>query len=1456
MGFFKRISKGICTVVLVFTLMSMSLMPVNNARADLLEGMCSNGISQMMSDMGMMAYEWADFMSSMCQMMPFFGMFCPDPSEMAGAFFSAVLDDPQMTLEMMQCADVNSGMLDFMIDTIAKNPELLDKMAWIMRERGEASCAFTELFIDMAMGHDNLKDFFFWAIDDNLYDALTYSMSCNVRIPQKMAILVRDNAVEEMAPGTPFANAMMNMGSTGDSDDGNEMANERMFYHMFGDTTAATDFLTALMIVGQNSPETMKGFMDFIFLGIVQEVTDPGYTCREDWDPPWCEDEPPTIVVSQHGAQVYYNNYSIIRGFVEGVAPEYDMSIPPDPSSDNPANALFGNFMGMLVDQEGNMTDYAGTFFSAMVTGSQPPHCDPYCGGMMQMMMGLMQMGYVPFTQEQFAQMMPQLMNPEAPGPRNFLDGSGDDMGYECPPPDVALTISPAGDGTGIVSSDPAGIDCGTACSAEFPASSTVTLSVTSTGGDTFMGWSGACVGTASTCEVTMSQAMEVTAMFYADGVSCDADHSLLCTETTCGNAGLNWCGDSCHVGECPPTSALLSVSRSGVGTGIVTSSDSEIDCGDTCNSDIVINSVVILSAAPDDGSTFTGWSGDCSGISTCQVTMSEARAVTAIFDYGPTIEDVTEQFTDDVSYNGGWDEYGPFEVFTGSFGAYTETFWPFQYYNEVDLFVYKDNNDRTFSNADCESKDADPTESCTVQGPGIFYVRVGTLDGNWVDYTLDVSYQRGTDPVCDDAHPGLCTESECASLGDSWCGSVCQSAPCPVPLSVGIDGTGTGRVTTAPTGIDCSSGNSGPCSADFAKDGDVTLTAFPGFGSVFEAWGGACSATTVPTCVVTMDAAKDVTTTFNVAPDACDRQHPGECSDLESCTNAGNYWCGDTCQYDPCLVALSVSIDGLGSGEVTSNPTGITCNSGNTGTCSADFIKDGEVTLTASVAAGSVFGGWGESCSGSGSESTCVVTMSAATDVTATFNVAPNVCDAQHPEECAIQSSCEAEGHKWCRGSCQTSDTPCLVNLDVMVFDNGGTGSVSSNFGGITCSSGDSGTCNSAIELGDTVRLTAAPGQDSVAGIWGGSCSGVTGLTCDVIMDAEKIVSASFNPAPAECSEQNLEACDETGCGGISHNWCGGVCQSEPCQLNLSIDIGGEGSGRVFSDPIGIDCYSENSGTWGSDFAEGAVVRLTALQEDGSIFKTWGGACSDYGSGATCDVTMDEAKNVTATFDLVPVECDAQHPEECIDSTSCITASNYWCGGICQTAACPEKLNVIIFNNGGTGSVQSEPAGLTCNGGSCSSDFSTGETITLTAYPSDGSVFEKWTFVCSGSSNPVCEVTMDVPKLVVASFKMAPVTLSVDIVGDGTGTVTSADGGIDCGANCSADYPLDEVVTLSAAAAKGSSFVGWSGACSSSSSSCQVTMSEANTVEATFKTRSDFWPIMLPAILSGGRRK
>ena len=76
-----------------------------------------------------------------------------------------------------------------------------------------------------------------------------------------------------------------------------------------------------------------------------------------------------------------------------------------------------------------------------------------------------------------------------------------------------------------------------------------------------------------------------------------------------------------------------LTVTKTGKGGGTVMSDVPGIDCGTMCSSDYADGTPVTLTADPNPDSVFAGWSGDCTGTGTCQVTMDAAHEVNAKFD-------------------------------------------------------------------------------------------------------------------------------------------------------------------------------------------------------------------------------------------------------------------------------------------------------------------------------------------------------------------------------------------------------------------------------------------------------------------------------------------------------------------------------------------------------------------------------------------------------------------------------------------------------------------------------------------------------------------------------------------------------------------------------------------------------------------------------------------------------
>jgi hypothetical protein len=86
----------------------------------------------------------------------------------------------------------------------------------------------------------------------------------------------------------------------------------------------------------------------------------------------------------------------------------------------------------------------------------------------------------------------------------------------------------------------------------------------------------------------------------------------------------------------------------------------------------------------------------------------------------------------------------------------------------------------------------------------------------------------------------------------------------------------------------------------------------------------------------------------------------------------------------------------------------------------------------------------------------------------------------------------------------------------------------------------------------------------------------------------------------------------------------------------------------------------------------------------------------------------------------------------------------------------------------------------------------------------------------------------------------VAPVSLNVTIAGSGSGNVTSIPVGVTCSSDtCSADFDQGTVITLSAESSTGSTFTGWSGACTGPSAECMVDLDGATNVTAAFELQN-----------------
>jgi hypothetical protein len=262
----------------------------------------------------------------------------------------------------------------------------------------------------------------------------------------------------------------------------------------------------------------------------------------------------------------------------------------------------------------------------------------------------------------------------------------------------------------------------------------------------------------------------------------------------------------------------------------------------------------------------------------------------------------------------------------------------------------------------------------------------------------------------------------------------------------------------------------------------------------------------------------------------------------------------------------------------------------------------------------------------------------------------------------------------------------------------------------------------------------------------------------------------------------------------GMLPGHCDAGAFEVPDSRLLSVLLGGTGSGRVFSQPVKIDCGTHSGSVCTAPFATDLDVSLSATADPGSVFAGWANACTGSGS---CQPQMNQARTVTATFN---------------------TSATY-------------ALSVAIQGDG-TGTVASTPSGITCSP-QCVGNFASGSKVTLQATAAPNSAFIGWGGGgCSGTGS--CVITLNANTNVTATFDATHFELGVDLLGSGEGSVTSNVSGIACPDDCSETYASGTQVVLTASAAGGSTFTGWSGACTGTSI-CFVVMSATRNVGATF---------------------
>ena len=176
------------------------------------------------------------------------------------------------------------------------------------------------------------------------------------------------------------------------------------------------------------------------------------------------------------------------------------------------------------------------------------------------------------------------------------------------------------------------------------------------------------------------------------------------------------------------------------------------------------------------------------------------------------------------------------------------------------------------------------------------------------------------------------------------------------------------------------------------------------------------------------------------------------------------------------------------------------------------------------------------------------------------------------------------------------------------------------------------------------------------------------------------------------------------------------------------------------------------------------------------------------------------------------------------------VSGTDLYVGGVFTTAGgklSPYLAAVNLLTDNCTLTVAKAGTGNGTVGGG--GTYACNTMVTPTATPATGSTFTGWTPTSCGSPFPLTD-----DMTCTATFTLNPYTLTVNK--SGTGTVTSAPAGINCGTTCSAPFAAGSSVVLTATAGTGYQFDKWAAGCTSSSgNTCTMTMSADKTMTATF---------------------
>ena len=209
-----------------------------------------------------------------------------------------------------------------------------------------------------------------------------------------------------------------------------------------------------------------------------------------------------------------------------------------------------------------------------------------------------------------------------------------------------------------------------------------------------------------------------------------------------------------------------------------------------------------------------------------------------------------------------------------------------------------------------------------------------------------------------------------------------------------------------------------------------------------------------------------------------------------------------------------------------------------------------------------------------------------------------------------------------------------------------------------------------------------------------------VPGATCNLSVDFDPLSNGSLSGSAVFTDNALNTSPDATQTFTFSGTGTGGIAD-----YSLTVTEPGTGGGTVFDNVALITCTDTGGSVTGScsaNYPSGQIVILTASAAAGSSFTGWGGACASAGTNPQCNVTMNAALNVSASFlqgNFAGVNvCPGGSTSGCTGSSQTVTFNFSGNTAVSQIQAVTQGITGLDFSSPNSGPcINTFTAGNSC---------------------------------------------------------------------------------------------------------------------------------------------------------------